>query len=251
MSTNIQVSPEFLPLLDAKLDEFYDGKAKKKYWVLSEYGAPLADYIGRRIGLRGKITPLNGDHNDLRNENLWSPDLWETPDQHAQYLANLVQECANPLELSAGNGQVAKYLLKGTALEILEHRYLKGSRVCPQLTWINGDFLRHHTKYDGILGNPPFSLIEKIFKHLPNVMKRGSLAHLLIPTQSIQCIKRFEAYKESGLNLVQEHKFINRIAFIRDGEQIKGTQQNHSVFTFGLTIDNHPPRQTMFIQEVK
>lgn len=177
----------------------------------------------------------------------WSSDNYETPERISQYLANLVEGSLKPLEFSAGTGQIAKYLIRGTAIELRKERLLIGSNRYPSIEWVYGSFLDYNEKHDAILGNPPFSLIPEFLCHIPNVLLSGGLCHILMPSDSFQSIKRSEALKRSGLEIIREHKIVGRVAYLRNGIPLKGRQVYDSIFTMGRIEDKHPSQKTAFL----
>lgn len=96
----------------------------------------------------------------------WDADSYQTPSNERQPIAQKIANLITPsdrevLEPSAGAGQIAQFLPKGsTCMEIKKSRVAQGKERASHCQWIEGDFLAWETeqRFDAIVGNPPFSL---------------------------------------------------------------------------------------------
>ncbi|CBA17739.1 putative DNA modification methylase [Acaryochloris phage A-HIS1] len=200
-------------------------------------------------GFNSRVSRLDKTIEDYTLPNLWTSDLWETPENVAKLIATYAAIAVRPLECSAGNGAISKFFLRGTAIEPLRHRYEILRETNPNLEYFSGSFFDYNPerKHDVIVGNPPFSMIPEFLAHIAKVLEFGGLAYLLLPTQSFQAVGRYKALCASQLTQIEEIKFVNRIAFVKNGVEVKGTQQYHSVFVFGHTAAGHLPRGIHYV----
>jgi hypothetical protein len=183
-------------------------------------------------------------------KNTWeTSDDWETPDDLAQRIAAMVRaDDAFIIEPSAGTGNIAKYLPKGTlCIEQNSCRCSIGAETYSQHQWMLGDFLdtnhthmwwpswpdskstRTHCIPDLVIGNPPFSLWTEFLVH---ALEIGSSRVLFIgPCDQFH---KPTVWKKLGpwadRIKVIPHPILGRVSYLKDGVPVQGRQVYDSIF---------------------
>jgi hypothetical protein len=173
-------------------------------------------------------------------EHTFTTDDWETPDSVARLMASLVQDSdCHILEPAAGRGNIAKHLPTNTkCLEVKMNRLLDGMNNAPQCVWSGYDFLAaEQAPYDLIITNPPFSLgIAFIARGLSLLNRDNPEARLLylLPCDFFHAVGRNRAFQGMDAHIYHTYQIVNRVAYIREGEQVKGRQVYDSIFDIRL-----------------
>lgn len=163
------------------------------------------------------FSPVQGEDAD------WTADDWQTPDNVAQSMANLVTQADDLiLEPCAGNGQIVKFLPSDrvVANELNQRRYQNGSTT-PAKAWLNQDFLTteipHQGEYDLVITNPPFSLCcEFIAKGLAVLNKDNPEARLLflLPLDWNCPLGRSRDWSSLDAHIYHEYRIKGRVAYL-------------------------------------
>ena len=172
-------------------------------------------------------------------KNTWeTSDDWENPDDLAQRIAAMVRaDDAFIVEPSAGTGNIAKYLPKGTlCIEQNSCRCSIGAEMYGQHDWMLTDFLalsRWDFDRSGcpdlVIGNPPFSLWTEFLIH---ALELGAARVVFIgPCDQFH---KPTVWKKLGpwadRIKVIPHPIIGRVAYLKDGVPVQGRQVYDSIF---------------------
>ncbi len=155
-------------------------------------------------------------------------------------MASLIQfDDHRILEPANGSGRVAKHLPPGSfCCEIKPSRVELGIKNAPHCHWLGGDFMIYpfeqlSSKWDLIITNPPFSqciqFIERGLELLDLENPDARLLYLL-PIDFCSSVERGKAFQSLDCHIHHEYRIMNRVAYIRDGQAVKGRQLYDCVF---------------------
>jgi len=155
-------------------------------------------------------------------------------------MASLIQfDDHRILEPANGSGRVAKHLPPGSfCCEIKPSRGELGIKYAPHCHWLGGDFMIYpfeqlSSKWDLIITNPPFSqciqFIERGLELLDLENPDARLLYLL-PIDFCSSVERGKAFQSLDCHIHHEYRIMNRVAYIRDGQAVKGRQLYDCVF---------------------
>lgn len=165
----------------------------------------------------------------------WIPDDWETPDAIARAMAELILPTDQIiLEPAIGSGQIAKFIPRNRqvcGVDIKRDRIQHAGIQIGYNTWALccEDFLAASwgSVFHLIITNPPFSqaiaFIERSLQLLDPTYLHSRLLFLL-PMDFFNSVARNDALEAMDCRIYQRHRIRNRVAYIRNGEQIKGRQ---------------------------
>lgn len=199
-------------------------------------------------------------------EDLWSPDDWETPDRIASAMANLVLPSDKRiLEPSAGTGQIVKFLPSGISrsatskivwcLEPNPRRFqiLRKISFSPfheidssvRFPVSTCDFFEDMNvfpkhKFDLLITNPPFSKIQTFIQRgLTFLNPENPTARLLyllpIDWMSLKSVAQW--WQETDAHIHHVYAVAGRIAYIKNGVPISGRRRNDAIFDIRLGRD--------------
>ncbi|MBW4557123.1 MAG: methyltransferase [Trichormus sp. ATA11-4-KO1] len=169
------------------------------------------------------------DKQQLELQN-WTNDDWETPDNIAQAMAQLVLPSDEYiLEPCAGTGQIAKNIPHSESFSILcldinKSRVEKGRCNAPDCTWLTSDFLvdevEPHTEFDLVITNPPFSkcmeFIERSLSLLNHNNKDARLLFLM-PSDIFQAKSRARAFNQLNAHIHHVYPIVGRVNYLING----------------------------------
>lgn len=175
----------------------------------------------------------------------WNPDDWETPNDIAYKMSGLINLSTDKfiLEPTAGSGQIAQYLPKGTTcIERNSNRVQKGMQLAPHCYWHCLDYLEAEVGsiFDVIITNPPFSLalpiIERSLRLLNNRSPTARLLFLL--PLDFNCGKGVGMYWQSSIEPIayihHTYRIKGRIGFLKNGVPYTKRQCYDAVFDIRL-----------------
>jgi hypothetical protein len=160
----------------------------------------------------------------------WTNDDWETPNNIAQAMSELVLPGDEYiLEPCAGTGQIIKHILHPESCSILcmdinKSRVEKGRCKSPDCTWLCSDFLRSHiepvTEFDLVITNPPFSkCMEFVGRSLSLLNPNNPSARLLflMPSDIFQSKSRANAFSQLNAHIHHIYPIVGRVDYLING----------------------------------
>lgn len=165
----------------------------------------------------------------------WNADDWETPDNIASSIAELVLPTDKLiLEPCAGYGQIVKFLPSDRTIanEVNPHRHEYGLGNVPAKYWLDKDFLKaslpHEGEYDLVVTNPPFSLCcEFIAKGLAVLNKENPEARLLflLPLDWNCPLGRSRDWNNLDAHIHHEYRIRGRVAYLDQSRKPQSRRQ--------------------------
>ncbi|MBD6620943.1 hypothetical protein FNW02_35760 [Komarekiella sp. 'clone 1'] len=160
----------------------------------------------------------------------WDNDSWETPNNIAQVMSELVLPSDEYiLEPCAGTGQIAKNIPHPESCSILcmdinKSRVENGRYNVPNCTWLCTDFLRSeiepYTEFDLVITNPPFSkCMEFIERSLSLLNPNNPSARLLflMPSDIFQAKSRANAFSKLNAHIHHIYPIVGRVDYLING----------------------------------
>lgn len=184
-----------------------------------------------------------------QREDEWNPNLWETPDNIANAIANLLCDGLSICEPVAGTGQIARAIVshfeeKGweyelTAIEILKDRAakLEDNRYFS----IDADFLEFDfgsEKFDVVVTNPPFDKGLDILKKSLSLLNISGRCLFLLPIAYFQTQERAKQFAGMGAYIHRVYPIVGRVAYLKNGIPESGRQCEDAVFDIRLGKDD-------------
>ncbi len=189
----------------------------------------------------------------------WNTDMWQTPDEIASLMAQLVLPTDQRiLEPAAGTGQIIKFLPKHIDLWAVEINYarvreqIKVGGLMHQLdrTWdiqhydflgkaCEPDFLKKYSDWVGfdlIITNPPFSkCMEFLQRSLALLNTNNPQARLifLLPLDWNCSKARGAHWQQLNAHIHKEYRIMGRVAFL-DGEGVPRSRRQCSDAVFDI-----------------
>jgi hypothetical protein len=160
----------------------------------------------------------------------WDNDSWETPNNIAQAMSELVLPGDEYiLEPCAGTGQIIKHIPHPASCSILcldinKSRVEKGRCNAPDCTWLCADFLHSeiepHTDFDLVITNPSFSkcmeFIGRSFSLL-NLNNPSARLLFLMPSDIFQAKSRANAFSKLDAHIHHVYPIVGRVDYLING----------------------------------
>ncbi|MEO1399623.1 MAG: class I SAM-dependent methyltransferase [Cyanobacteria bacterium J06635_1] len=166
----------------------------------------------------------------------FTTDDWETPDDIAKALADLVRLDERVVEVGAGGGQISQYLYGSPiCVESSVKRVARGREKAQHCKWVEEDFFhwaarQRNNCVDCFIANPPFSIaLDLVEAALPLLATKGRFL-LLLPTEFFQSQTRAAQLRALGLVISNEWRIAGRVAYLKLGVSHPGRQCYDSIF---------------------
>lgn len=202
------------------------------------YVIPVGEAKATQKALNKALAALDQAQDD---DDDWDKNLWETPDNIAKAIANLLRDGLSICEPVAGTGQIARAIVshfeeKGweyelTAIEILKDRAakLEDNRYFS----IDADFLEFDfgsEKFDVVVTNPPFDKGLDILKKSLSLLNISGRCLFLLPIAYFQTQERAKQFAGMGAYIHRVYPIVGRVAYLKNGIPESGRQCEDAVF---------------------
>lgn len=166
----------------------------------------------------------------------FTTDDWETPDDIAKALADLVRLDERVVEIGAGGGQISQYFYGSPiCVEPSAKRVARGQEKAPHCNWAEDDFFhwadrQRKGSVDCFIANPPFSIaLDLVEAALPLLTNPGRFL-LLLPTEFFQSQSRAAQLQALGLVISNEWRIAGRVHYLKLGVPQTQRQCYDSIF---------------------
>jgi hypothetical protein len=202
------------------------------------YVIPVGEAKATQKALNKALAALDQAQDD---DGDWDKNLWETPDNIARAIANLLRGGQSICEPCAGSGQIAKAIAslfeeKGweyelTAIEILKERAakLEDNRYFS----IDANFLEFDfgsDTFDVVVTNPPFDRGLEILEKSLSLLNISGRCLFLLPIAYFQTQERAKQFAGMGAYIHRIYPIVGRVAYLKNGIPESGRQCEDAIF---------------------